>query len=547
VTRARPLRVAVDLTAVLPGGENGGAKTLTLALLESMGRLAPQHRYLLLTARDSHHEFAHLEPMGMERRCVLEWRGAPAGTPPEEQPLRPGDHRARVLRALRPFIPRGVRRAGNRIWSRVTGEGRAAYGEPDPRNRGLTEEGIDVLFCPFTAPVLAEPDVPVVSVVYDLQHLAYPQFFAAAERANRDALLRVLERRADRVVCISEHAQRGFIAHLDLPAERTVTIPIAAHGRLPRLPADETKATLARLGLDRPYALYPANFWPHKNHRMLLVAFARLRADRPELDLDLALTGALPQAARELEEAARAMGLGQRVRFLGYLPDRDLAALYEGCRLVVFPSLYEGYGMPVLEAMHFGRPICCSRVTSLPEVAGEAALFFDPRRPQEIAGAMRRLLDDPALEAELVARGRARLEAIDPDAMARAYLDVFSDAAGTSDRASEGLHGMFPDGWMGGRAWVVPGTGHRACELSLYAAPWLRTRGVTVTAHRAGGQAAGEWRIARGARATVSIPLDGEKERVQLRLAPIFRPSEHGLGPDQRLLSCQCEGFRLVD
>lgn len=536
MTPARSLRIAVDLAAVLPGGENGGAKVLTLELLEALGRVAPQHRYLLLTARDSHDEFAHLDALGMVRRCVLESRG-PSAT---AQVATGG-----LLRAVRPFVPAQVRRAGNRALAWLQGRRQVGYGEPDPGSRGLTEEGIDVLFCPFTAPVRAEPDLPVVSVVYDLQHLAYPQFFAGQERANRDALLRVLERRADRIVCISGHSRDGFRAHLDLPGERLVTIPIAAHGRLPRLAADETAVVLAARGLDRPYALYPANFWPHKNHRMLLTAYGALRARRPALDLDLVLTGALPEAAQELQAAARTMGLADRVRFLGFLPTRDLAAVYEGCRLVVFPSLYEGFGMPVLEAMHYDTPVACSAVTSLPEVAGDAALFFDPRRPAEIADAIERLLDDGAFASSLVERGRARLASLDSDAMARAYLEVFADAAGTSERAAEGLHGLFPDGWMGERAWIVPGGGHRACELDVHAPYWLRAREVRLSAHRLGGEAVGEWSVRRGTRAAVRIPLDGA--RVRLRLSPVFRPSEQGLGADERLLACQCEGFRLVD
>ena len=437
-----PLRVAVDLTAVLPGGENGGAKVLTLELLSSLARLAPEHSFLLLTARDSHAELAHLEALGMQRRCVLESRRtAPGAAAPA------GASARRTGRDyLRRLLPVALRRSANRAWTRLRGERRIRFGEPDPRNRGLLEEGIDVLFCPFTAPERAEPDLPVVSVVYDLQHLAYPQFFTAQERANRDALLRVLEERADRLVCISQYARARFLETLRVAPDRVTTIPIAVHARLPRLPAEAARAARERLGVERPYVFYPANFWPHKNHRMLLTAYAALRARRPGLVPDLVLTGALAAPAAALVEAVVAMGLSPHVRMLGYLPDADLAALFEGALFVVFPSLYEGFGMPVLEAMHFGKPVACSDVTSLPEVAGDAALFFDPRRPDAIACAIERLLDEPDLRASLARRGAERVAAQDADQMARAYLDVLAAAAHRSDSRSPWLSGVHPDG-----------------------------------------------------------------------------------------------------
>jgi glycosyltransferase involved in cell wall biosynthesis len=541
---SRPLRVAVDLTAVLPGGDNGGAKVLTIELLAALARLAPRHSFVLLTARDTHDEFAHLDALGMERRCVLERRpaAAPAGAAA-------ADLRARLARLhrerLRHLLPAALRRAANRAWSRLRGEPAVGYGAPDPRNRGLVEEGFDVLFCPFTAPVRAEPDLPVVSVVYDLQHLQYPQFFTPQERANRDALLRVLEERADRLVCISEYARGRFLANLRVAPERVTTIPIAVHGRLPRRTPEETGDALRRLGLDRPYLLYPANFWPHKNHRLLLTAYGALRARRPGLLPDLVLTGALAEPAAAVEEAVRAMGLAAHVRLLGYLPEADLAALYEGATFVVFPSLYEGFGMPVLEAMHFGKAVACSEVASLPEVAGDAALFFDPRRPDAVAGALERLLDEPDLRVSLARRGEARVAALDTAGMARAYLEVLADAARAADARGPWLSGVHPDGWLGERLALSVG-GPGTCELDLFAPYWLKARTVAVTAS-AHGRSLGSWQVPRDSRTTVRFDVGDAERRVEVRLGPAFRPAAAGSGGDDRLLTCRCEGARLVD
>jgi glycosyltransferase involved in cell wall biosynthesis len=531
----RSLRVAVDLTAVLPGGDNGGAKILTMELLPALARQTPRHSFLLLTARDSHDEFAHLEALGMERRCVLETRRGPAA---------PAASTGFGIRLAR-LLPAALRRAGNRAWSRLRGEPLIGYGEPDPRNRGLVEEGIDVLFCPFTAPVRAEPDLPVVSVVYDLQHLSYPEFFTPAERANRDALLRVLEERADRLVCISEYARGRFLERLRLPPDRVTTIPIAAHGRLLRRTPEETRAALTRLGLARPYLFYPANFWPHKNHRLLLTAYGALRARRPGPVPDLVLTGALAEPAAALAEAVRAMGLADHVHLLGYLPDGDLAALFEGATLVVFPSLYEGFGMPVLEAMYFGRPVACSDVASLPEVAGDAALYFDPRRPEDVVRAIERLLDEPELRASLARRGEERVAALDAAGMARAYLAVLAAAAGGGASRGPWLSGVHPDGWLGERLALAVGGGG-TCELDLFAPYWLRARAVTVTA-TAHGRSLGTWQVPRDSRATVRFTVADGDRRVEVRLAPAFRPSAPGSAGDQRVLTCQCEGARLRD
>ena len=122
------------------------------------------------------------------------------------------------------------------------------------------------------------------------------------------------------------------------------------------------------------------------------------------------------------------MGLADRVLFPGFLSADEFAALYASCRALIFPSLYEGFGMPVLEAMNFGKPVLCSNVTSLPEVAGDAALYFDPRKPDDILRAIEKILWDPEFGKALVAQGRRRVEEFNnSERMAEEYLDVFAE------------------------------------------------------------------------------------------------------------------------
>jgi glycosyltransferase involved in cell wall biosynthesis len=154
-------------------------------------------------------------------------------------------------------------------------------------------------------------------------------------------------------------------------------------------------------------------------------------ARHPQSDLRLVCPGALDAPLESIRTATVRMGLEKRVHFPGFMPDSELAALFQLCRSVLFPSLYEGFGMPVLEAMAFGKVVLCSNVTSLPEIAGDAALFFDPRKPAEIVNAICQLESDSALAARLVERGYQRVRNFgDSTKMAQQYLQVFREAVG---------------------------------------------------------------------------------------------------------------------
>jgi glycosyltransferase involved in cell wall biosynthesis len=174
--------------------------------------------------------------------------------------------------------------------------------------------------------------------------------------------------------------------------------------------------------------LYPANPWPHKNHRVLIEAFAQFLGRARDSDLALVCTGAPGSAADELVELAQRLIPEGRFAFAGYLPEHEFAALLQRCRALIVPSLYEGFGLPVLEAMACDRPVLCSNTTSLPEVAGDAAILFDPRDPLAVAEAIQRLETEPGLDAALVQRGRARLAAFgSAREMAAKYLAAFDD------------------------------------------------------------------------------------------------------------------------
>jgi hypothetical protein len=196
---------------------------------------------------------------------------------------------------------------------------------------------------------------------------------------------------------------------------------------MPRVSAATRADTLAQLGLtDGDYLLYPANFWQHKNHDMLLMALVLYRSTHPDSTLRLVCTGEHDDHYARFARATRRMRLAEWVVAPGYVPQETLSALFDACAAVVFPSLYEGFGLPVLEAMAHDVPVICSAWTSLPEVAGDAALYIDPRSPTAIAGAIERVTTDRMLASHLVKAGRAHLAAqgTSHDA-ASAYLELF--------------------------------------------------------------------------------------------------------------------------
>jgi len=264
------------------------------------------------------------------------------------------------------------------------------------------------------------------------------------------------------------------------------------------------------------------------------------RAAHPQSDLKLALTGAPSPRRDELAEAVRRMGLAQHVIFPGYLGEADYAALLAGAAGLLFPSLFEGFGMPVLEAMSAGVPVLCGNLTSLPEIAGpepSAALLFDPRRPAEIAAAIERFENDPALRPELIERGRRRAaEFLQPAAMAARYWEVFEDAVRAPAERPAGVYGVFPDGWTGPRLTVVFGAGAtpRRLTLMLYAPEGLPS----AVSIRVADQV---HRIARGRRTTIALDLPGEAGVMEFECAPTFQPG----GQDPRRLGCRLESAAI--
>ena len=267
-----------------------------------------------------------------------------------------------------------------------------------------------------------------VVTVHDVIPLILPETFTPRHRlVVRMALARV-RRKADLVVVPSHAVKRDVVRRVGFPADRVVVTPEGCEPRFRPVRSDEAlRGAAARYGLPPRYVLAVGTLEPRKNLTALLEAFARLRrggAVGPELRLVLA--GARGWLDEPIFRTVRALGLEAAVHFPGFIDDDDLPAVYSGAALFVFPSLYEGFGLPPLEAMACGVPVVTSNVSSMPEVAGDAALLVDPRDVDGLAAAIVRVLRDEELRDRLRGAGVARARRFSWEATARQTLDAYA-------------------------------------------------------------------------------------------------------------------------
>jgi glycosyltransferase involved in cell wall biosynthesis len=264
-----------------------------------------------------------------------------------------------------------------------------------------------------------------VVTVHDLIYARYPEAHSGWREKGMRVLVPLAARRSDRVIADSNSTRADLIELLGLSAERIDVVPLGLGAGRRETPMEE-RLLRERLRLgDRRVLLSLSAKRPHKNLAALIGALARLPADERPV---LVLPGYPTWHEAELRERAEAAGVGADVRLIGWISSVELEGLWSIAEAFLFPSLYEGFGLPVLEAMARGVPVACSNSSSLPEVAGDAALLFDPHRESEIAEAMRRLLAEPELRGRLRALGRERAKLFSWERAARLTLESYSRA-----------------------------------------------------------------------------------------------------------------------
>jgi glycosyltransferase involved in cell wall biosynthesis len=314
------------------------------------------------------------------------------------------------------FVPTIATDAGDGLPTTVVPEYRAsrsvpgrmaamslAAAAPGRLRRALRSGELDAIHFPLSVMLPPLDTPPAATTVLDIQHEVFPEFFSRAELAYRRRVYGWTVRNSRIVITISEHARQALVERLGLDPDRVRAIHLAVdHDRF-------TPDNRAR----EPFLLYPANAWKHKNHARLFEAFAEVRRERP--DLRLVLTGA----------GHDRLALPDGAESRGHVTLDQLVELYRSAAALVYPSLYEGFGIPCVEAMACGCPVAASNVASIPEVCGQAAVYFDPLDQGSIADGVRTVLDRPP------SGGVERAARFTWDECARRHDEVYEELVAT--------------------------------------------------------------------------------------------------------------------
>lgn len=363
--------IGIDLSLLIPG-RVGGVETYVRNLLTALAELDENHKYLLFgtkttldTIELNQHDFA--------REIVVP--------------------------------PYGMRNIGFRAFRRLLWETM----DFDLVSRRIGKCKVGVLHEPFGI-VRIETDTPVVLTVHDIQHEFYPTFFGKRELNERRSWYPKSMRRASMIIAISEFTRQTIIERYSINPDNIVTIHYGLsyifQSNIDNTVSEHIKA---KYNLPDAYVYYPANSWPHKNHARLLRALKLLK-DRGILDFHLVLTGVVYPEHQQFLELIEKLNLANEVLHLGHVPYSDQPYIYSLAKCLVFPSLFEGFGNPVLEAMGCGCPVICSNVTSLPEIAGNAARLVDPLSEEDIAEAMYTVVNNDNVRSDLVRLGLSRAQ-----------------------------------------------------------------------------------------------------------------------------------------
>lgn len=298
----------------------------------------------------------------------------------------------------------------------------------DLLSREFGKVDLDVMHHPFT--VLTPPGLKIPSVLtfWDMQQEFFPAFFTQAELRKRKRTFRSSAEQATRIIVSARYTKKCLVERYRIDPEK---IEVVYTGYGPSYRVIDDPEGMARVRekyrLHRPFLYYPAATWPHKNHKNLLAALRIVKEQG--FDGELVLTGvAMGSHGAMLGEVER-LGLSDRVRLLGYLDYAELPYLYNLATMMVFPSFFEGFGIPLVEAMACGCPVLCSDATSLPEIVEGAGLLFDPNSPAEMARKIWELWCDEGKRREMAAAGLKRLPLFQWEETARQTLAVYRKAA----------------------------------------------------------------------------------------------------------------------
>ena len=382
-----PLRVCID--ARLRAGRFGGVEQAVIGIAAGLSKL-----------RDGDEEFLFLTHPG-EEDWIRPYLSGPC----------------RLLPTRRGRLQRTARAIGRGVAERAPGIGpRFALRVSD----GTVERaGVDLVHFPIQDAFLTE--LPSIYQPHDLLHLHHPEFFSAWERERRERIYRTHCERAEMVVAMTSSGRRDLLERYGLPDDKVGVVPWGSIlWEYPQPSQEDLDRVRARLSLPDGFLLYPAQTWPHKNHETLLEALALIRR-REGLAVPLVCPGKRNRHFRRIAARIGELDLSGTALFPGFVSPLELRGLYELATALVFPSRFEGWGLPICEAFSAGLPVTCSSASSLPDLVGDVGLLFDPDDPEEIAAGVLRLWRDPRLRRTLANRGAARAELFTFDHTARLF------------------------------------------------------------------------------------------------------------------------------
>lgn len=292
----------------------------------------------------------------------------------------------------------------------------------------LLRHPVDVLHVPSIVPPLCP--APTVVTIHDLLFESHPEHYTPLELMRMRAFMRLSAWRAARIITVSHFSKHEIVARYGIPADKVIVTPggVDLDVFTPVADQEHLRAIRTRYGTSDRFILYVGTIQPRKNLVRLVKAFGMLKAGE-EVPHKLVMAGKPGWMYDDVYATVHELGLQEEVIFTGYVPDADLPALYSAAELFVYPSLCEGLGRPVLEAMACGTPALASNTSAFPEVLGDAAVLVDPTKVEEIARGMRELLFHPELRAQFRGLGFERVRQFTWEEMARRILRVYEEVA----------------------------------------------------------------------------------------------------------------------
>lgn len=520
-------KILVDLTPILPGGSNGGAKVFILELIKCMVELKPDILWTLVIQEGVESELKKLIKPNLRLKTI------------QYKPRKETHFLLKgVVRLLMKCLGRVFFLVSPKIKQYIKQKVLfLIYSQKSPQISKINTREYDLLFCPFTRPHFFDKKVPCVSIIYDLQYETYPQFFTSNDVTHRKMVFTEACHKSQRLVAISDYSRDVAIMHGKLSPQKIETIHIALANRFEKMTFNLKIIDQLKL-IKEKYFIYSANFWQHKNHEMLIVAFQIAISKGLDSSIQLVLTGAPCERQAYLKTVIKKLNLEHRIKLLDYVSNVDLASLLKHSLALVFPSLYEGFGMPVVEAMNFGVPVACSDCSSLPEVAGDAAVYFNPKKPIEIATRLIELSQNEDLRKSCISKGQQQGRKFsNSEQMARDYLNLFERVIDDGPVIQDSVKGIYSDGWAGDKVniHVKEHMHHQKLRLDLFVPEWLPGEHYLSIKKKSAylkKESSFTFKLTNGKVSKITIPVDKKGAYFDLSMPTGFIPAK--VSPDSK-------------